>query len=86
MVLEQILNRKIGEEQSKELIKKLKGDDGKMLNVLESVDRENKAIYNKGIKDTKMKIIKEMLKMKIPINQISKITHYTEEKIRKIKY
>lgn len=41
-----------------------------MLNVLESVDRENKAIFNNG--------------MKMPINQISKITHYTEAKIRRI--
>lgn len=86
IMLEQILRRKIGDKHVNEIIKKLKGDDERMLNFLESVDRENKAIYNKGIKDTKMEIIKEMLKMKIPINQISKITHYTEEKIRKIKY
>lgn len=89
-MLEQILKRKIGKEQVEEIIKRLKGEDVKMLNFLESIDRENKAIYNngrrEGIKDTKMEIIREMLKMKIPINQISKITHYTEEKIRKIKY
>lgn len=85
VLIEKILNRKIGEEKAKEIIKKLKGDDSKMLNVLESVDRENKAIYNNGIKEGIERIIQEMLKMKMPINQIAKITHYTEAKIRKIK-
>lgn len=89
ILIEKILNRKIGEEKAKEIIKKLEGDEEKMLNVLESVDRENKAIFDNGMKagieKNAIEIIKEMLKMKMPINQISKITHYTEAKIKKIK-
>ena len=37
-----------------------------------------------GREKGKIEIIKELLKIKMPISQISQVTHFTEEKIREI--
>ena len=63
-----------------------------MLNCIESAYRENKVLFNNGVKTGiktgiekgKIEIIKELLKIKMPISQISQITHLTEDKIKKI--
>ena len=86
--IEKTLSRKIGKRKARELIEKLKGGDEKMLKCWESIDKENERIFNDGIKtgekEATIKIIKEMVKKKIPINIIAEISNYTEEKIMKI--
>ena len=63
-----------------------------MLNCIESAYRENrvllktgmKAGLEKGLLTAKIEIVKELLKIKMPISQISQVTHFTEEKIKEI--
>ena len=92
ILIEQILAIEIGEEKAKEIIKILKGGNRDMLNCIESAYRENRVLFNNGIKTgiekgrltEKIEIIKELLKIKMPISQISQITHLTEDKIKEI--
>ena len=71
-----------------------------MLNCIESAYRENRVLFNNGVKagiktgiktglekgllTAKIEIVKELLKIKMPISQISQVTHFTEEKIKEI--
>ncbi len=100
ILIEQILSIKIGEEKAKEIVKILKGGDKGMLNCIESAYRENRVLFNNGVKagiktgmktglekgllTAKIEIVKELLKIKMPISQISQVTHFTEEKIKEI--
>ena len=108
VLIEQILSVKIGEKKAKEILKMLKGGNQNMLNCIESAYRENRVLFNNGVKigmksgmrsgmrsgiksgmksgieKGKIEIIKELLKIKMPISQISQVTHFTEEKIREI--
>lgn len=104
ILIEQMLAIKIGKEKSKEMIKILKGGNKDMLNCIESAYRENRILFNNGVKagmktgmrtgiktgiktgveKTKIEIIKELIKIKMPISQISQVTHFTEEKIKEI--
>ena len=100
ILIEQILSIKIGEEKAKEIVKMLKGGNEDMLNCIESAYRENRVLFNNGVKTGmrsgmrsgmksgiekgKVEIIKELLKIKMPISQISQVTHFTEEKIKEI--
>ncbi len=91
-LIEQILIIKIGKKKTKEIVKILQGGNTNMLNCIESAYRENKVLFNNGVKTGiktgiekgKIEIIKELLKIKMPISQISQITHLTEDKIKKI--
>ena len=96
ILIEQILAIEIGEEKAKEIVKILKGGDKGMLNCIESAYRENRVLFNnvvkagiktgleKGLLTAKIEIVKELLKIKMPISQISQVTHFTEEKIKEI--
>lgn len=84
ILIEQILSIKIGEEKAKEIVEILKGGDKGMLNCIESAYRENRVLFNNGRIKGKTEIIKELLKIKMPISQISQVTHFTEEKIKEI--
>ena len=96
ILIEQILAIEIGEEKAKEIVKILKGGDKGMLNCIESAYRENRVLFNNGVKagiktglekgllTAKIEIVKELLKIKMPISQISQVTHFTEEKIKEI--
>ena len=96
ILIEQILLTKIGERKTKEILKILKGGNEDMLNCIESAYRENRAYFNNGVKagmkngmekgllKAKTDIVKELLKIKMPISQISQITHLTEKKIKEI--
>ena len=100
ILIEQILAIEIGEEKAKEIVKILKGGNKDMLNCIESAYRENRVLYNNGVKagiktgiktglkkgllTAKIEIVKELLKIKMPISQISQVTHFTEEKIKEI--
>ena len=82
----------IGEEKAKEIVKILKGGNKDMLNCIESAYRENRVLFNNGVKTglekgllkAKIEMVKELLKIKMPISQISQVTHFTEEKIKEI--
>lgn len=96
ILIEQILLTKIGERKTKEILKILKGGNEDMLNCIESAYRENRAYFNNGVKagmkngmekgllKAKTDIVKELLKIKMPISQISQVTHLTEKKIKEI--
>ena len=52
IMLNQILKKKIGEEKTNELIKKINnGGDKDMMAVFETIEEDNKRIYRKGKKD-----------------------------------
>lgn len=55
-----------------------------MLNCIESAYREKRISINNAILKERTEIIKELLKIKMPISQISQVTHLTEEKIKEI--
>ena len=88
ILIEQILSVKIGEEKAKEIVEILKGGDKGMLNCIESAYRENRVLLKTGMErgslTAKIEIVKELLKIKMPISQISQVTHFTEEKIKEI--
>ena len=78
ILIEQILAIEIGEEKAKEIVKILKGGNKDMLNCIESAYRENRVLYNNGVKagiktgiktglekgllTAKIEIVKELLK------------------------
>lgn len=100
ILIEQILLTKIGERKTKEVLEILEGGNNDMLNCIESAYRENRAYFNNGVKTgiktgmktgmekgllkAKTDIVKELLKIKMPISQISQVTHLPEEKIKEI--
>ena len=85
IMIKRILMKKIGSERANKIIKKLEGVDGTMLTSLETIEEENKLIFNNGIKQSKAEIIKNMLKEKLSIDLISKVTGTSKQEINKIK-
>ena len=108
IMLDQILKIKIVEEKAEELkqnIEKEKRGEEKMMAVFETIEEDNKKIFNNGIKvgietgiksgmkagiksgenRKKMEIIKNMLKEKLPIDLISKVTGVSQKEINKMK-
>lgn len=93
-----ILSTKLDKNKIDELIKELKGDDEKMLAVMEMLEKENQMYINIGKKERKKRagkksgrketisaLVKNMLKENLSIELISKITGKTKEEIEKIK-
>ena len=91
-----LFGEKIGEEKTKELIEKIDGGEEKMLALVDMIRNENKMYINmgrkEGRKETKIKlkqqcleIAKNLLKLNMPISQISEVTKLPEEEIEKIK-
>lgn len=97
VMIKRILMKKIGSEKANEIIKKLKGVDGDMLTSLATIEEENKLIFNNGMKTgiktgiksginkRNLEIIKNMLKEKLPIDLISRITGVSQKEINKMK-
>ena len=95
-----ILEEKIGITKAKELIKKMEGDEGNMLAVVDMIRRENQMYIEIGKKEgkiegkkegvkqgelkEKIKIVTNMLKEKFNIETIQKITGINKEEIEKI--
>ena len=75
------------------ILEKLKGVDEGMLTSLATIEEENKLIFNNGIKtgiksgirQSKVEIIKNMLKENLSIDLISKITGISPQEINKMK-
>lgn len=84
IMISKTLKEKVGKEKSKELIKKLRGDEDEMLQILETIREENEELREKGRQEGRLDIIKEMLKRNMPIDLISEITHASKQVIRKI--
>jgi len=91
-----LFGEKIGEEKTKELIEKIEGGEGKMLAVVDMIRNENKMYINIGrkegrkegeikLKQTCQEIAQKLLKLKMPITQISEITKLPKEEIEKLK-
>ena len=87
----------MGEEKTKELIEKIDGGEEKMLALVDMIRNENKMYINMGKKEGReegrkegrknrnIEIAQKLLKIKMPISQISEITTLTKEEIEKIK-
>ena len=102
IMIKRILMKKIGSQRANEIIKKLKGVDEGMLTSLATIEEENKLIFNNGIKtgiksgiktgiktgirQSKVEIIKNMLKENLSIDLISKVTGTSKQEINKIKF
>ena len=96
IMISKVLREKIGKEKTEEIIKKLKGADLEMLQVLETIREENEELRQEGRiegrlegrkigkQEEKLNIIKEMLKRNMPIDLISEITHSSKKTIIKI--
>ena len=88
-----LFGEKIGEEKTKELIEKINGGDEKMLAVVEMIRNENQMYINIGRKEGRIEgkkkncieIAQKLLKLKMPIAQISEVTDLSEKEIEKIK-
>ena len=76
-------------EVSEELIEKINGGDGKMLAVVDMIRNENQMYINMGRKEGRkirnIEIAQKLLKLKMPITQISEITELTEKEIKSLK-
>ena len=92
-VISILFGEKIGEEKTKELIEKIDGGEGKMLALVDMIRNENKMYINRGRKEgikegkkqTYLEIAKNLLKLKMPISQISEVTKLPKEEIEKLK-
>ena len=88
-----LFGEKIGEEKTKELIEKINGGDGKMLAVVDMIRNENQMYINMGRKEGRkeerkirnIEIAQKLLKLKMPITQISEVTELTEKEIKALK-
>ena len=84
-----LFGEKIGEEKTKELIEKIDGGEGKMLALVDMIRNENKMYINMGRKECRknrnIEIAQKLLKIKMPISQISEVTELTEKEIEKLK-
>ena len=91
-----LFGEKIGEEKTKELIEKIDGGEEKMLDLVDMIRNENKMYINIGrkegrkegeikLKQTCQEIAQKLLKLKMPITQISEITTLPKEEIEKLK-
>ena len=99
-VISILFGEKIGEEKTKELIGKIDGGEEKMLALVDMIRNENKMYINMGRKEGRkeareegkiklkqqcLEIAKNLLKLNMPISQISEVTKLPEEEIEKIK-
>ena len=92
-VISMLLEEKIGKEKAEELINKINGGEEKMLALVDMIRNENKMYINMGRKEgikegkkqTYLEIAKNLLKLKMPISQISEVTKLPKEEIEKLK-
>ena len=100
-VISILFGEKIGEEKTKKLIEKIDGGEEKMLALVDMIRNENKMYINmgrtegkkegrkegfkEGKKQTYLEIAKNLLKLKMPISQISEVTKLPKEEIEKLK-
>lgn len=91
-IIELTLKRKLEEEESNKLIKKLKKGSGQMLAVLEMIDEENKRIFRngekkgkkEGKKEARLETAKKMIEKRIDIKTIVEVTGLKEKEIKKL--
>ena len=92
-VISILFGEKIGEEKTKELIEKIDGGEEKMLALVDMIRNENQMYINIGKKEGRkegkkekcLEIAKNLLKINMPISQISEVTKMSKEEISKIK-
>ena len=96
-VISILFGEKLGEEKTKELIEKIDGGEEKMLALVDMIRNENKMYINMGKKEGReegrkegrknrnIEIAQKLLKIKMPISQISEVTELTEKEIEKLK-
>ena len=84
-----ILSVRLGDEETKKIVKKLEGEDEKMLAVMEMLEKENQMYINIGKKEGKLnekiEIVNNMLKEKFSVEMICKITGMKKIEVEKLK-
>ena len=96
-----LLEKSESTEESIEMLEKIDGGEEKMLALVDMIRNENKMYINmgrtegkkegrkegfkEGKKQTYLEIAKNLLKLKMPISQISEITKLPKEEIEKLK-
>lgn len=91
-IITMIFSQKIGKEKAENLINKIKGGNEEMSGVIEMIKKENQMYINKGRKEGKkegkkeiqVKLIKNMLKEKLSIEVICRVTGLDKNKIEEI--
>lgn len=74
---------KVGKEKTKNILKNLNlGGEEDMLAVFDVLQKTNQEMLNKGRIEGKIDDLKNMIKEKLPIDLISKITGFSEEQIK----
>ena len=84
-VISILFGEKIGEEKTKGLIEKIDGSEEKMLALVDMIRNENKMYIDMGRKNRNIEIAQKLLKIKMPISQISEVTELKEKEIEKLK-
>jgi predicted transposase/invertase (TIGR01784 family) len=89
-ITEVLTQNKVGQEKAKEILNKIQiGGDDNMLAVFDVIQRTNQEMISKGRKEGRkekqIEDIKNMLKEKLPIELISRITGMSEDEINKYK-
>ena len=96
-----LLEKSESTEESIEMLEKIDGGEEKMLALVDMIRNENKMYINmgrtegkkegrkegfkEGKKQTYLEIAKNLLKLKMPISQISEVTKLPKEEIEKLK-
>ena len=85
-IMQFVLKQKIGDKKIKELVKKLEnGGKGKMLAVLDMIDRENKRIMREAKREGKKEVAKKLLDKKMSFKDIEEVTGLSRNVIEKLK-
>lgn len=93
-IIQFVLIQKFGDKKTEELVEKLRnGGEGKVLAVLEMIDRENRRIRREGIREGiiegekkgKVEVAKALLKKKMSSKDIEEVTGLSRNVIEKLK-
>ena len=85
-IIQCVLQKKLKNKKTKGLVEKLNsGGDGKVLAVLDMIDRENRRIRKEGIKEGKIEVARELLKKKMSFEYIEEVTGLSRSVIEKLK-
>lgn len=83
-IIMQVYSRKMNREDFEVIIKEIDGGDDKMMAVFEMIEKENQSYINQGKKEGYIEVAKKMLKMKMPIDTIMKVTKLSKKEIEKL--
>ena len=84
-VIKLILQKQVREQKIDEYVEKFRREDNNMLAVLDMIDREHERIWQEGRINKQKEIASNMLKEKMPLSVIQRLTGLKIEDIKKLK-